>query len=190
MKKRIIVLSAVSCLTALCTLTAVVAIKSSGAKLDVVRGEPMLRTLTLNEAPTVVDGKFSVRTVSGTTINFTCSNFTPSGTFGSLKGEGNIDLKYDDADNDIMFSSLYSVTVNYDGYFYFDYRYYDPVQRRNVSTGNTGSFTSGVEVKASEHQVEVDDGGGSSHNEVPNHFQIYAVSGTHTISSIVIKYTC
>ena len=194
MKKRIIVLSAVSCLTALCTLTAVVAIKSSGAKLDVVRGEPMLRTLTLNQAPTVVDDKFSVVTESGTVINFECENFTAEGTFGTIEGQGNVKVKYNDKTNDIMFSNLYSISATFEGGYglFFEFRYYDPVTRYNMSIGETGSITSGEEVKAEDHLVQVadDDYWETFHNEKPNYCGLYTNGGTHTISSLTIKYTC
>ena len=191
MKKGIILLTAASCLTVVGTLATVAAVKSNETKLNVVHAEPSLRTLTINEAPVVEDGKFSVRTEAGAVLNFTCENFTPGGTFGSINGEGNFELKYDDAASDIIFANLYSITLNHDGFgVYFDFRYIDPSSRLSVSTGNTGVVSSGTEILASEHLVDVDDGGGASHNEVPNKFQIYTVNGEHTITSVVIKYTC
>ena len=188
-KKSLLLLTAASTLAIAGGAASIFAF--NGENIYKVQAEPTLRTLVLNEAPTVVADRFSVKTSSGTNINFIVDgSFVPGGTFGTLNPGASVTVSYDQ-ESDVLFSNLYSITIDTVGdgsYFAFYY-----CQNKTIySYSNDGVAYDGVELLVSEHQVQIYDDpyASSTHTGNPNIFQYYSAGMTVEINSITIKYTC
>ena len=196
MKKGFVLLAVASCLTVVGTLAAVAAVKNNTARFNAVRAEPTLRTLVINEAPTVVDGVFSVQTTSGTTVKFKVSEgtFTPGGTFGTMASSTTIGLEYD-KDDDILFPNLYSISISLKNVssIYYGFYYVHPEKHVTYSLSQTGYAYNDTEILTSNNQVQIynDNSGSSFHSGNPNFFEFYTAGISDVeVSSITIKYTC
>ena len=195
MKKKVLILS----LAALLSVggASVTALTLNHNNNLAVKAEPTLRTFTINEAPTGADGRYVSYTPDGTPIRFQVldGTFTPGGTFGTLSRLGELIIEYDQ-EGDIFFSNLYSVTINFvdpTKGIYYEFYYADSESHRLYSYSNDGAVNHGVELLASEHQVEIynDPSASSTHTGNPNIFGFYTAGGEATeIASIVVKYTC